>query len=178
MKHPSISRPKKSSYSDLLRNPKWQRKRLEILQRDEFTCTICEETEKQLHVHHGYYEFGKFPWDYPSKSLHTLCEKCHKTWQGNSKILKAQIGLLGCYDFTSVCGYVAGLRLRDEEIKRIYAVDPMMIEGVSRAVNISEEEIIDNLDGGYFYYEKYHDIKKRQIKERRKIRELKEKTNG
>ena len=65
------------TYWEKLQDPRWQRKRLEILQRDEFTCLKCGSTKDTLHVHHGYYERNTEPWEYPDDSLHTLCECCH-----------------------------------------------------------------------------------------------------
>ena len=70
----------KSAYSELLRDPRWQKKRLEIMQRDDFHCTVCGDGENTLNVHHCYYEGGKPPWDYPDASLITICESCHQ-WE-------------------------------------------------------------------------------------------------
>lgn len=67
----------KKSYSEKLKDPRWQKKRLEILERDGWACQGCYDTEKTLHVHHGYYESGLEPWAYLSESLITLCEECH-----------------------------------------------------------------------------------------------------
>lgn len=67
-----------SNYSELLKNPLWQRKRLEILGRDNFVCQSCGVTNRTLHVHHCYYERGKMPWEYPPEALITLCEICHE----------------------------------------------------------------------------------------------------
>jgi len=67
-----------TKYSDLLRDPRWQKKRLAIMQRDNFTCRRCTDTETTLNVHHCYYERGAMPWDYPDASLLTLCEACHQ----------------------------------------------------------------------------------------------------
>jgi hypothetical protein len=69
---------KKPSYSELLRDPRWQKKRLEILQRDKFTCRSCQDTTTTLHVHHSYYQKGNMPWEYPNSSLITLCAPCHE----------------------------------------------------------------------------------------------------
>lgn len=66
---------RKKSYGDKLKHPKWQRRRLEVLQRDNFTCTICGDTESTLHVHHEVYS-GE-PWDAPLDKLKTVCEDCH-----------------------------------------------------------------------------------------------------
>ena len=66
-----------ASYSDLLKNPLWQRKRLTILNTHDFTCQKCGSTTKTLHFHHCYYEKGKKPWVYPDSALKCLCEDCH-----------------------------------------------------------------------------------------------------
>lgn len=65
-------------YLDKLKSPQWQRKRCEVLMRDNFTCAQCRSTDKQLHVHHLSYEYGKDPWDYPLENFETLCAECHK----------------------------------------------------------------------------------------------------
>lgn len=72
------------SYSRKLLDPRWQKNRLEILSRDNFTCQECFATDKPLHVHHLEYERGIEPWEYPDNCLITLCEDCHldvKTWR-------------------------------------------------------------------------------------------------
>ena len=66
-----------SQYAELLRDPRWQKKRLEILSRDNFTCLGCGDQERTLHVHHCYYKKGNLPWEYADTSLATLCEVCH-----------------------------------------------------------------------------------------------------
>lgn len=65
-------------YYELLRDPRWQRKRLEVMERDGFACRICDSEDSTLNVDHGYYEKGKMPWEYPDDSLRTVCERCHK----------------------------------------------------------------------------------------------------
>lgn len=67
-----------SAYSEKLKHPKWQKKRLEILSRDDFKCISCKEDLETLHVHHTYYKPNKHPWQYPNASLITLCHQCHK----------------------------------------------------------------------------------------------------
>jgi hypothetical protein len=52
--------------------------RLEILQRDEFTCQHCGDDRTTLNVHHRYYLPGHNPWEYPASALLTLCQPCHE----------------------------------------------------------------------------------------------------
>lgn len=68
---------KKSTYRELLRDPRWQRLRLEIMQRDEWRCTKCGDAETNLQVHHTFYLPGHKPWEYERSALVTLCENCH-----------------------------------------------------------------------------------------------------
>jgi len=67
-----------TTYSEKLKHPKWQKKRLEIMNRDKFQCQLCEDRDTTLNVHHKEYIDGADPWEYPSDLLITLCEDCHK----------------------------------------------------------------------------------------------------
>lgn len=72
-----MSTDKRSAYMEKLRDPRWQKMRLEIMQRDDWECKRCKNREQTLNVHHRWYESGKEPWDYPADALVTLCEDCH-----------------------------------------------------------------------------------------------------
>lgn len=65
-------------YSDKLKDPRWQKKRLEIFERDGWACTLCGDSEQTLHIHHLCYQKGKDPWEYEDKHLLTLCANCHE----------------------------------------------------------------------------------------------------
>lgn len=62
----------------MLKDPRWQKKRLEIMQRDNFTCQHCGNTDKSLQVHHLWYSPLKKPWEYDNSAFITLCEHCHE----------------------------------------------------------------------------------------------------
>jgi hypothetical protein len=66
------------SYADLLRDPRWQRKRLEVMEAARFTCVECGDTSTTLNVHHTYYRKGAKPWEYEAHELLCLCEPCHE----------------------------------------------------------------------------------------------------
>lgn len=74
-----------ASYSELLKDPRWQKKRLMIFERDRWQCQCCMESETTLHVHHNRY-VGKFPWDCPDEYLITLCEACHRNEEDAKKL--------------------------------------------------------------------------------------------
>jgi len=89
------------TYAQLLKDPRWQKKRLEILERDEFTCQNCHDSENTLHVHHCYYETGMMPWEYDSGSLVTLCECCHDN-ESDALFMKKELSKA-----FSLCGFKA-----------------------------------------------------------------------
>lgn len=81
------------SYNELLKTPEWNKKRIEILIRDNRKCLVCNSV-KNLHVHHRLYESYKLPWKYHNSYLATLCEKCHKSIHSsdiNMKIMEYEI---------------------------------------------------------------------------------------
>lgn len=68
------------TYSQKLRDPKWQKKRLLILERDGWKCCACGADDKNLQVHHLIYRKID-PWAYPDEAYQTLCGDCHKERQ-------------------------------------------------------------------------------------------------
>lgn len=72
----------KKSYSEKLRDPRWQKMRLEILQRDNWTCQKCEDAETELQIHHKYYVGWNDPWECDPNTLVTLCKHCHEEEEG------------------------------------------------------------------------------------------------
>lgn len=73
------------NYSEKLKDPRWQKKRLEILTRDEWECKICCTKEKTLNVHHIGYS-GNNPWETENNLLLTLCEDCHNEETDNLSV--------------------------------------------------------------------------------------------
>jgi hypothetical protein len=68
----------KLSYSEQLKHPNWQRKRLAVLDAAGWKCATCDASEKTLHVHHKQYVKGRLPWEYEVVELEALCEDCHE----------------------------------------------------------------------------------------------------
>jgi hypothetical protein len=65
-------------YMKDLTDPRWQRVRLKILERDCWACRACNDASSTLHIHHLLYFSDTKPWDYPPFFLITLCETCHE----------------------------------------------------------------------------------------------------
>jgi hypothetical protein len=75
-------------WHSLYRDPRWQKKRLEVLERAEWCCQTCGESELELQVHHGYYEGTRKPWEYEPWSLFALCDKCHEEAEWSRRQIK------------------------------------------------------------------------------------------
>lgn len=65
-------------FKDQYNSPQWQKKRLEIMRRDNWKCLNCKTTFKALHIHHLYYEKDTKIWEYDNECYVTLCEDCHE----------------------------------------------------------------------------------------------------
>lgn len=100
------------SYIEKLRDPRWQRKRLEILNEDKWTCQECRATDKPLHVDHTYYERGKEPWEYENHTLITLCENCHAKITELRKDVTFGMQFMKIEDARAVIDFMKG-RLRE-----------------------------------------------------------------
>jgi hypothetical protein len=80
------------NYKQKLLDPRWQKMRLNVLQRDDWSCQICESKEKTLHVHHiEYHPMIENPWEYEEDSLLTLCCECHEIETFSLKSAKANL---------------------------------------------------------------------------------------
>lgn len=106
------------NYAEKLKDPRWQKKRLEIFERDGWKCMNCGDSAMTLHVHHRLYMNGRDPWDYPEHYLSTLCEHCH----GKDKDTRPQI--------ESILLEITRLRLSLLQLARMVAAlqEPGVIE--------------------------------------------------
>lgn len=98
----------KLTYSEQLRHPNWQRKRLEVMEAAAFSCESCGDTETTLNVHHRRYVKGRMAWEYERSELQCLCQPCHAQHHEHRELLERllmngdgrepqAIGLLGGY---------------------------------------------------------------------------------
>jgi len=114
-----------SSYSSKLRDARWQRKRLEIMQRDEFTCKSCGASDKDegttLNVHHAYYEKNKNPWEYPEESLTTMCEECHEARHFMNRCVTIALAKIDISYAQRIAGMIARESANLELLARIEA---------------------------------------------------------
>lgn len=93
---------KSNQFSEQIKSPLWQKRRLEILNKDLFTCQICGDKDSQLHVHHLCYDPKRKYWEYEDWELITLCDKCHSGEHNNVKReISKQINEIRSMGFTN-----------------------------------------------------------------------------
>jgi len=102
------------SYADLLKDRRWQKKRLEVLEAAGWVCEQCgsDEDSEQMHVHHLRYIHGRMPWDYPNDELQALCKPCHDEdteWCRRLDELVRRVKLGGALDVQEAVGYLSAL---------------------------------------------------------------------
>jgi hypothetical protein len=64
-------------YWEKLKDPRWQKKRLELFEAAKWKCQVCECSTKELQVHHKLYLRSTDPWDYEDWAYEVLCKNCH-----------------------------------------------------------------------------------------------------
>ena len=70
---------RRMAYGEKLKDPRWQKMRLEIFKRHGWACRWCHAKKRTLAVHHLWYETEAEPWEATPESLLTVCESCHQT---------------------------------------------------------------------------------------------------
>lgn len=134
----------KMTYREQLLHPNWQRKRLEILQRDDFACQLCYDKESTLHVHHKQYGKGRMAWEYPADELVTLCEECHDIMHEQNAMMRDIVAKLpidgpGCVvsGASVLAGWAHGTRGMD--MSHIYQLSPDDFVAGQVAMRLADE---------------------------------------
>ena len=99
----------KDDYWKLYEHPNWQRKSAETKARAGWVCQVCGADDKKLETHHGFYEFGRSPWEVPDQALFCLCTECHKRAGPQRKLIKRLSGYLHPRDYPSEIAHLKGL---------------------------------------------------------------------
>ncbi len=118
-----------SKWSSAFRDSRWQRKRLEVMERDGWRCTSCGKSAGViLNVHHIHYEAGLAPWEYSLSSLVTWCETCHETrheLQKNALLAISQFPFDLFLSVMSACAYMPldVAKMYDESIREMITAE-------------------------------------------------------
>jgi hypothetical protein len=93
------------TYSEKLKDPRWQKKRLAILERAGWKCQCCGDDKQSLQIHHLIYLKGE-PWDAPDENLECLCRDCHEWREEFNKFAggRTLIPTILCYTFIRFSG--------------------------------------------------------------------------
>lgn len=84
----------KLAYAEKLKHPRWQKKRLQILDAAGWQCEDCNASEKSLSVHHCYYLPDTEPWEYTRDLLMSLCDECHVRRQNLERQIHVNVAKL------------------------------------------------------------------------------------
>lgn len=116
------------TYANKLKDPRWQKKRLQILERDEWSCVICGDKESTLHVHHLFYTRNKEPWDIDDRSLVTLCDECHQREHDEwpQALRSFEVAFKSCGFFSSEL-WALSLALAENRFTKIHIPDVVMM---------------------------------------------------
>lgn len=143
----------RSQYAEKLRDPRWQKKRLEVMERDHFSCIGCGNDKETLNVHHKYYVRGKEPWEYELSAFMTLCETCHEFESVNRRTAEEKILLA-----FKRAGFFAG---HLEELAEALETTEEWITAHDPFVSALAKAIRDRDFGSYVLNSYFESIKKR-----------------
>ncbi len=90
-------------YAEKLKDPRWQKCRLEVLDRNNWTCQYCNDTKATLHVHHlCYNSVTRDPWDVDTYALLCICEVCHKV-EHLKDLTELESAIISQIQITAMC---------------------------------------------------------------------------
>ena len=113
------------NYKELLKSPKWQKKRLEVFERDGFKCTSCGDEQTQLQVHH--LKYMKNPIEQPIGDLKTVCKDCYELITGLKLEFKG-----------GIC---------KNNVKYLFYSDYILIKNKNYMVSVKVEDLKEVLNG-------------------------------
>ena len=119
------------TYSEKLKDPRWQRLRLKILEAANWRCQDCEDKRSPLEVHHTAYLTGRQPWEYNSDLLMCLCANCHERRQGFEDAFRLSLG--------KICSCLPIAQLEDEVWRILKDVSERETSRLASSFNPGEE---------------------------------------
>jgi len=100
------------TYAEKLRDPRWQRKRLEALDNAGWRCSGCRDKTSTLYVHHNFYVRGREPWEYSVEELTVACDPCHSRFDALRAELTEWLALVEPFAMEELLGFVKALACR------------------------------------------------------------------
>lgn len=131
------------TYAEKLKDPRWQKLRLEIFERDNFTCKLCKRKDRTLNVHHKKYSKSGNPWDTEPKDLITYCEICHKEYENHKKNVIRDLEQI---DY----GFDADLYPNFGELIYLIRTNPDYIEILHLMIQKIDSDLTEAYSQGYY----------------------------
>lgn len=128
------------------KDPRWQKKRLEVLNEKGWRCEECGDKNTTLHVHHVYYVKGRDVWNYSIDDLLVLCEDCHKfthVVDDDIKRVLSEVWLnpnFGIRSIQRICGYAEAVVQDGPNYLRV--LDDNYADGIADFYRKSTQEIL------------------------------------
>lgn len=140
------------NYAQQIKHPMWQKKRLEVLEANNFECEDCGAKEEELHVHHPFYRRGAMIWQYEASELQCLCHKCHKDAHALDERLKKAMAVANSALKWRALGALEAYELwsgrhdcMDEDKRIIYVENNEHGEGICDVFSITPPALFQNL---------------------------------
>lgn len=130
------------AYVELLKDPRWQKRRLHIFNRDHWACQSCGATEKSLQVHHLRYERGKPPWDSPDDALTTLCDACHWATTDLKRLIRHLLDRASFASLARVAGYLRAMEIQGSPDGRVQLRDWRHAYGIGDALGVDVDDVL------------------------------------
>jgi hypothetical protein len=97
-----------TTYREQWKDPRWQKKRLEVMEAAGWECETCGDKGTTLNVHHKRYVKGRMVWEYEREELACLCEPCHETEHADRELLNRLAAEVGSDGLQKIIGISAG----------------------------------------------------------------------
>lgn len=118
------------TYAEQLRHPNWQRRRLQILERDGWMCTACLARDRELHVHHKLYVKGRLTWEYADDELRTLCKPCHDNWHAGEEHLKKLLAEIHPWELAELLTGYYSVAIGPDQERALFDASPLRYAGM------------------------------------------------
>lgn len=127
------------AYAALLCRPEWQRKRLEIMDRDGYRCVQCKslgEPGNYLQVDHKHYVSGAFPWEAPNRYLQTVCRRCHERLTLWRRRISELAGDMNIYELPLAIEMLEGFWGRRESVPEVPSAARLRTEATTKRLEL------------------------------------------
>ena len=136
------------SYSDLLKDPRWQHRRQQVIEAAHEECQRDGKPSRLLEVHHHRYRQGAEPWEYFDEELAALCPACH---QEITRLKRRLLDLLFLYEvhflpLEKLIGYIAAQVAEVEPDSRVVLKSIPEMHGVGDALGLPTAHVERSVD--------------------------------